>query len=124
LPTADSLFSLARASRRTACDEGLAYLLADFERVASPCGETALSPAQQEQLWWAADPLWTTAYNGRCVEHERRRLDHALRVQVGRDEFLDYTRPPMSPPRVLSTRGMGNPPPFARALNRATIAPE
>ena len=94
LPTADSLFSLARASRRTACDEGLAYLLADFESVASPCGETALSPAQQEQLWWAADPLWTTAYNERRVEHERRRLDHTLRVQVGRDEFLDYTRPP------------------------------
>jgi hypothetical protein len=94
LSAADSLFAMARASRTAACDDALAFLLAEFENVSAPCGEGALSLAQQEQLWWAADPLWTTVYNERRIEHERRRLDHALRRQVRRDEFLDYTRAP------------------------------
>jgi hypothetical protein len=62
---------------------------AEFESVFDPCDAAALSPPQQEQLWWAADPLWSTPYNERRIEHERRRLDHAMRLQVGRDEFLD-----------------------------------
>ncbi len=65
---------------------------AEFESVFDPCDAAALSPPQQEQLWWAADPLWSTPYNERRIEHERRRLDHVMRLQVGRDEFLDYTR--------------------------------
>lgn len=97
LPAADSLFSAARAARRTGCDAGLSYLLADFENVFDPCDAAALSQPQQEQLWWAADPLWTTPYNERRIEHERRRLDHAMRLQVGRDEFLDYTRESYTP---------------------------
>ncbi len=92
LAAADSLFSAVRAVRRTVCDAGLSYLLAEFESVFDPCDAAALSPPQQEQLWWAADPLWSTPYNERRIEHERRRLDHAMRLQVGRDEFLDYTR--------------------------------
>ncbi|MCO4098811.1 MAG: hypothetical protein HEQ38_05260 [Gemmatimonas sp.] len=89
LAAADSLFSAVRAFRRTVCDAGVSYLLAEFESVFDPCDAAALSPPQQERLWWAADPLWSTPYNERRIEHERRRLDHAMRLQVGRDEFLD-----------------------------------
>ena len=39
-----------------------------------------------EQLWWLADPLWSTAGNERYVAHQARRTLIALRSVLERDE--------------------------------------
>lgn len=104
-PVAESIFTAARMVRRVGgqCGDSTLALLVRFTLL-SPAANCVQRNALEARFWWLSTPLWSEHVNARRVEHDRRRVEFALRSEADVDELLDVTTPNDRESRALVMR--------------------